>query len=414
MIIELICLMRINDYLEYMSTVETNASKEQLHIGKINPNLLELISKCTFAVGLLIELTIVILDKSEYIIQYEGQWFRLTFVLFGISLITTKHSIKEWITLVFFWIIGLISYRHTGRNEIIRFVTFIWACQGKNMQKVLRITFWFTLVGCVGIVFLSITGMFGAIAQMEVFRLEEETRYCFGMGHPNTFHCMVFVLTILGIYCYYTVIRWYGYVLLVALQILVFYFTKSRTGLILSLFAVLLVVMLQYMKFLQKWKLPYILSIILILALVAFSVFAAKNAHRHYSLLAKINKITTGRLHGLYETKNHEGMLHTWSLWSVARNNYYFDMGIVRIFYWYGIIPGAIYFWAQIRLLWVAMKKYDYMLLAIVTVIALYSVFEAHFVSVYLGRNYLLFLFGMYLSDMIPSTTMCQSQPNQQ
>ena len=91
---------------------------------------LEGISKAAFYLGLLIELTIVILDKSAYIIQYEGQWFRLTFVLFGISLITTRHSVKEWLWLLVFGIMGVVSYFATERNEILRFVVFIWACVG--------------------------------------------------------------------------------------------------------------------------------------------------------------------------------------------------------------------------------------------------------------------------------------------
>ena len=41
------------------------------------------------------------------------------------------------------------------------------------------------------------------------------------------------------------------------------------------------------------------------------------------------------------------------------------------------------------------------MLLAMVVSIAAYTVFDAHFISDYMGRNYILFFFGMYLSDMI-------------
>lgn len=364
--------------------------------------IMEKISKWTFLLALWIELTIVVVEKSEYVIQYEGQWFRLTFVLFGISLLTTKHSMREWVGLFFFAILGLISYKATGRNEILRFVVFIWACQGKEMKKVLKFTFWYTLAGCLVIMFLSLTGIYGDVYQTAVFRAEEETRYSFGMGHANSFHCMVFVLTLLGIYCYHTILRWYGYVMLAMLQIFVFCFTKSRTGMLLSLFVILMIVVLKYVKPIQKWKSMYILGIISLLAVVAFSIFAAKYSKFH-PLLWKIDQLTTGRLAGLCDTMNNEGMLHTWSLWSVARNNYYFDMGIVRIFYWYGIIPGALYILAQIRLIWIAMKKYDYMLLAVLVAIALYSVFEAHFVSVYLGRNYILFFFGMYLSDMLPS-----------
>lgn len=383
-----------------MNTFETGIAKKQLHIGSINPNLLEWISKCTFALGLFIELTLVILDKSEYIIQYEGQWFRLTFVLFGISLITTKHSMKEWIGLFFFLIVGFVSYRHTGRNEIIRFVTFIWACQGKDMQRVLKLSFWYTAMGCMGIALLSITGIFGAISQTDVFRVEEEVRYCFGMGHPNSFHCMFFALSVLGIYCYYSKIHIKGYIILTLAHLLVYYFTNSRTGLIVSLFSVALAMVLQSCKALQKGRCIYYIGMIVFLCCVGFSIFCAKYSVMN-PLLSRLDRILTGRIIGLMDSNNWEGMLHTWSLWSVKRNNYYFDMGIVRIFYWYGIIPGMIYILVQLQLLWTAMKKSDYMLLTVIISITVYSVIEAHFVSPFLGRNYILFFFGLYLANLL-------------
>ena len=107
-----------------------------------------MISKYAFYLALFVELTIVILEKSEYIIQYEGLWFRLTFVLFGLGLITTKRSLKQWIWLVMFGIVGVLSYKTTGRNEILRWIVFIWACQEKDMKKVLKYTFWYTTAGC--------------------------------------------------------------------------------------------------------------------------------------------------------------------------------------------------------------------------------------------------------------------------
>ena len=94
-------------------------------------------------------------------------------------------------------------------------------------------------------------------------------------------------------------------------------------------------------------------------------------------------------------------MIHTWSLWSDSINDNYFDLGIVRFFYWFGIIPGIIYFLVQCRLSWCGYKQKDYMLLAMIAVITIYSVFEAHFISDYMGRNYILFFFGMYLSEML-------------
>lgn len=372
---------------------------------------LDLISKYSFYLGLFIELTIVILEKSEYIIQYEGWWFRITFVLFGISMLTTKRSIRQWICFFVMAFLGGNSYLHTGRNEILRAVVFIWACYGKDMKKVLKITFWYTAAGCAVIFLLSVFGIYGQIAQTAIYRTEEaweawavgmeETRYCFGMGHPNSFHCMMLVITWLGVYCYYEKIKWYGYAMISIAHIIVYLFTDSRTGLLMSAVSIALFVILRYIKPLQKNVIPYLIGIFTILAAVAFSIFMAKYSV-HHPFLKQIDSVLTGRITNLYYNSiNHEGMLNTWSLWSVERNNWYFDLGIIRMFYWYGIIPAVVYFAAQCRLLWCSFGKKDFMLLAVMILITVYSIFEAHFISDYMGRNYILFFFGMYLADML-------------
>ena len=154
--------------------------------------ILDFISGCSFYLGLFIELTIVILEKSEYIIQYEGLWFRLTFVLFGLSMVTGKHSIRSWICFALMALLGVNSYFHTGRNEILRAVVMIWACEGKDIKKALKFTFWYTAAGCAVIFLLSVLGIYGELFLETVYRSDEawtvgevEKRYCFGMGHPN-------------------------------------------------------------------------------------------------------------------------------------------------------------------------------------------------------------------------------------
>lgn len=369
---------------------------------------LDKISEYSFYLGLFIELTIVILEKSEYLIQYEGLWFRFTFVLFGISMITTKHSLRQWFCFFIMAVIGCISYFHTGRNEILRAVVFVWACQGKDIKKVLKITFWYTLAGCVVLFLLSVLGIYGKTFVEMVYRTEAfgiggevEKRYCFGMGHPNSFHCMMLVVTWLGIYCYHEKIKWYGYIIIAMAHFVVYLFTDSRTGLLMSVGSIGLFMLLKYVKPLQKNAISYILGILVVVGAVGLSVFMAKYSVFH-PLLAKMDEFLSGRILNLYyDSINHEGMLNTWSLWSVERNAKFFDLGIVRMFYWYGIIPSIVYFGAQCRLIWCGFKRKDFMLAAVMVSITIYSIFEAHFISDYMGRNYILFFFGMYLTDML-------------
>lgn len=368
---------------------------------------IDMISKYAFYLALFVELTIVILEKSEYIIQYEGLWFRLTFVLFGLGLITTKRSLKQWIWLVMFGIVGVLSYKTTGRNEILRWIVFIWACQEKDMKKVLKYTFWYTTAGCLVITFLSVFGIYGDIAQTHVYRADIngingilETRFCFGMGHPNSFHCMMLAITWLGIYCYHEKIKWYGYAGIGIVHVLIYLFTDSRTGLLMSMGSLAVFVIISYMRKWQQTKWIYILGILAVISCVVLSVFMAVYS-TNLPIFEKLDRVLTGRIFALMDSNRYEGMIHTWSLWSSEINNFYFDLGIVRFFYWFGIIPGIIYYLAQCRLIWCGYKHKDYMLLAVIVLITIYSVFEAHFISDYMGRNYIFFFFGMYLSDML-------------
>ena len=371
-------------------------------------NYFDIISKYSFYLGLFVELTIVILEKSEYIIQYEGLWFRFTFLLFGISLMTTKHHLKEWSALFFFGLIGAISYKVTGRNEILRWIVFIWACQGKEMKKVLKFTFWYTLIGCIVIFLLSVMGIYGAVFQEAVYRTQYawtpgvlERRFTFGMGHPNAFHCMMLVVTWLGIYCYFNKIKWYGYLFISLGHIIIFSFTDSKTGMLMSVITIMVVVIALRMK---KNRYFYMGIIAVVIGAVGLSVFMAGYSQQviNNGIWHKIDTILSNRILNLYyDTRTHEGTLASWSLWSSAEKNVYFDLGIVRMFYWYGVIPSVTYFLCQCRLLWCGYKKNDNRMAIIIGCITIYSIFEAHFVSDYMGRNYILFFFGMYLKDLL-------------
>ena len=90
-----------------------------------------------------------------------------------------------------------------------------------------------------------------------------------------------------------------------------------------------------------------------------------------------------------------------WSLFSCPDNTRYFDMGIVRLFYWYGIIPGLAYMYLNGALLWNSRKRGDYGIYVMVLMFAFYQLFEAHTISVFNGRNYVLILLGVYISEIL-------------
>ena len=92
-----------------------------------------------FYLGLIIELIIVIVDKSDYINPIEGQLFRITFLLFVLKILMTKYSFKEYLCILLFGIIAMISYLINGRDEIVRVVIFIASCKGISLKRMLNV-----------------------------------------------------------------------------------------------------------------------------------------------------------------------------------------------------------------------------------------------------------------------------------
>ena len=75
----------------------------------------------------------------------------------------------------------------------------------------------------------------------------------------------------------------------------------------------------------------------------------------------------------------------------------YFDMGWVRLIYWYGIIPAALICILLIVFIYVCYKRRDLWSVLLLLSMSIYTVIEATFVSVYIGRNLMLPIMGVYL-----------------
>lgn len=391
-------------------------------------SILKTVGTYSFFLAVMIEIMLVILDKSEFLYPFEGWTFRITFLLCFIKFLcaecTSEYTIRDNIGIAVLLILGTISYYATGRNEILRIVLFLAACKGEDMIRCLKMVFWITLIGCTGIILLSISGIYGAATLTQDFgRGGVETRYVLGMGHPNALQCMVWMTSSLGMYLYHTKWKWFHYLVVWILNLLFFFLTDSKTSMAIITAAVVLFLIADHLH--AKWgkRLFSAANIAAVVGSIILSIFAAKDAMclwdyfwggpltTRVKVYLLLNKVLTGRIHSLIETRNHEGIMDTWSLFSNPHNTYYFDMGWVRLFYWYGIIPGLVAVVFLLLLLVYFYKKDKMAEMILFSTYSVYTIVEAHIVSVYIGRNYLLFIAGMYLWE-IWSKTRKQDEQN--
>ena len=355
--------------------------------------------KYFFIAALMLETLFVLLDKSNYIIQHETWLFRFTFLLFGVKILMTSYSRKEWVAIIGMAIVGVISWFSTGREEIIRVSVLLIACKGVNMKQAMKVVLYETLVGSMIIILLSITGIYGAMTVTGHFRGGgiEETRYCLGMGHPNALHCMFLMTMTLALALYDDRIDWKWYVAALILNYGVYVLTDSRTSFLIGTATVIFAAFMHYATHLRDKKVLYYLAIAFIIGCVLLSVYIAI-VGVDIPFLRQIDI----RINGRFQWARSEGGIGYWSLFSNEMNQNYFDMGYVRLFYWYGIVPAIMYIIMMCTAVWRCWKYRAYDAFLVIMVFAAYSLIEAHAVSVYIGRNYALFYMGtLIFSDQV-------------
>jgi hypothetical protein len=354
-----------------------------------------------FWIALVTELIVVIIDKSAYTNPYEGWIFRITFLLFAIKAVTTKYNRREVMTLIVCGLIALISYLVNTRDEAVRAVMFVVACKDIDLKKMLKVTLVVTGIGSIILFVLSATGIFGALSVTADYGRGTneapliETRYRFGMGHPNAFQTMLLMITSLVLYLYSEKMKIYHFVLVEAINVVAYIFTDSKTSMLVVTAMIVGVAVMKYCKSLENNKIIYIFGTIIVVGVVVFSLYGAYVGNgEEGQFIYKLDKILNGRFQYAHYVDN--AHIENWKLFALPGNEEFFDQGFIRLFYWYGIIPGILYIVANIYLIRQAYVNRDYPLMVIVVSYSVLSLVEAHLISVYLLRNYLLIWLGYY------------------
>ena len=288
----------------------------------------------------------------------------------------------------------MISYFINERDEAVRAAVFVVSCKDVDLKKMLRVILGVTFVGSVILFILSALGIFGVFSLTTDFGRERvETRYCFGMGHPNAFQTMLFMMSSVYIYLQGRDIQLLSLSLIGIANIAAYLFTDSNTGLIVMMAVIAGAVVFRYVKQLRGNSFVYILGAAAVLAIVVFSAYGS-HVGRETPFMYRLDAILNGRFQSAYRIE--AARVENWTLFGNPDNVEYFDQGFIRLFYWYGIIPAIVCIVASLFLIRQSYKAGDYCLLVIVVGYAVLSIMEAHLISVYLLRNYLLVWLGYY------------------
>lgn len=365
--------------------------------------------RIAFYIGLLFEVFIFLLDRADWINVYQSYMFRVTFIFFVIKCICTKYDKRQVLFILGAAFFSIITYLICGKDEVVRATVFIIAMKDLDLKRTLRMNLFLTTIGIVVLGLLSIFGVMGSLVATPGYADKADAfMLAFGLGSSNTWAIQMWVLAALFVFLYYDRLSKWFYLILAVLGVVVYLLSKTNTALIMFFFTALGGFILSNFAKLQKSKIIYILSGFVVLACTGFSVFAAKISKWwdfQPDWQRKLDTMLTGRITCIYAFENGGGVLSNWRLFGAKEFVQSFDMGIVRLFWWYGIIPGTLTIIAILILLYRQYKRSDYMGMLLVVSMIIFSVFEAHFISVFICRSYLLFMLGSEWYRLISNET---------
>ncbi len=363
-----------------------------------------------FYAALTIELLLMLVEKSEISFTLESYVFRVTFLLTLLAVLIMKHGKNERILVFFAIVFTFFCYEISGKNDLMRVALFLLAARDIDLKKAMKYAFYFSLVGFILIALLSVTGILGDVAVTTDYGREvgEETRYVFGFGHPNTLLGCVYAMVLMWIWIYGRKASALVYGTIIVISIVFSAITRSRTGVAVLALTLVFAVIIRLFPKLSEIRALYIVEMLITpVFCVITAVLAAGYAEGAYvkgsffkagDLFWTIDHGLNNRISNLYYgVEGHGGILSNWKLFAGHGADGYFDLGWVRLFYWYGIIPTAFIASVVISLLYVCMLKKDAQAALIILSLSIYTIVEATFVTRYLGRDFFLLIAGSYL-----------------
>lgn len=372
-----------------------------------------------FYIALTFELILMIVEKSEVTIGIESHLFRITFLIALSAVVITEHSQKEWLAIAAVWLFTIVCYKLSGKNDLLRIATFMLAAKNIDLKKAMKCAFYLCLAGFGIIALLSVLGIAGDISLTTDFgrSVGEETRFVFGFGHPNTLFSSSYLLLLLWIWLYGKSSKAYQFILAFVMMGIVSVITVSRTGMIIIFFTFVIAGIIKLLPVLENKKWPYIvMTIISPISCVTASVLSAWLVIKAYAetlsprfgeIYWAFEKITNYRISNLYFAgDDHDGVITSWKLFSGHNSEEFFDMGWVRIFYWYGIIPGIIIVALILLFCYLCLKQKDLWTMVIILSLGIYTFVEATFISRYIGRNPFLLVFAVYVWNYFKQNSM--------
>ena len=300
-----------------------------------------------------------------------------------INLWLKKYTIKYLILNVFILLFAIVSYGISGNTDILTSILLVMLAWRIDIDEILKIIFPIRVVVFLSTVCLSLIGILdrGTIALTSAGK-----SVLFGYGHANTFAGSAGILIFLMFAIHRKKLKRIHFLIAIIEDIVVFYFSRSRTSLILISALILILLICKYYQKMNKLILKIGRYSQGVLLLLIFGLIFLRIEGMLPGVTDCADKIMNGRI--TLAVMNLVYYPITWmgqriDISRIVMHNVYYalDNGFVYILIHYGIIGLGVLVGLQQKAIEQCIKKEDVVLVVICILILVWMAYEGMMIS---------------------------------
>lgn len=330
------------------------------------------------------------IENSSIINNYNDSFIHNMLVYFSLALallyiVFKKYSRKKIIEIFILNLTGIMCYLSNGNTRLLIVMLTITLFPGEQLEDILKLIFKEQLFMFVCIVIASLYDYLPNII-VETDKLSVQARaMTLGFGHPNRAAAQATSLILLYLCIEKEHIKKFDIILSGMLSILIFFITKSRTSLILSIMVIFLLSLRK--KYFVKTSLfnflpwAYTLMLIMMAVFITMRAFWGEaNIFVHF-----IDRLFNGRIDLAYRSLltypvtmfGKEIDLSRWTYFYYANDN-----GQVKVLLEYGLAGFLAYYWIFQNALKNIKRSGEYIYAVVIVAFIVWTTLEGNMYSI--------------------------------
>ena len=274
------------------------------------------------------------------------------------KILLTRYSKKEFLVLAPVTILALYNYSLSGNIYCVYTILVIACLKDIDLSTLFKVLFYSTLCS---VIFVGILSFFNIGSPTQITqnfgRGIVETRYCFGLYHPNIWHQAIARCIVFGCIGHYKQLNIIHLLILFVFNYFIYRLSVSRTGLLAIWIFLILVIFYKYMNRFMHTLFVKICAFMGIISVYGLYVYFTYDFATTWTLNAQLFdwKVTTGRIQQALGFLEYNPIQMFSSRF--PDNGTLFDLGAFRIFYECGYLWAGLFFLAFFALIIVALKN---------------------------------------------------------